>query len=134
MKEPVLLALIFADKVITEDNGKKGIIGTFTRFHSPQFPVVFPPWSIYVAFTNIQGSHKFSFELIHTEDDKVIFPLQGDFNVSAVDETVELGINIAGVTFPEPGKYYLVFKVDGTVVGARFLQVVRVDQAANKES
>ena len=133
MAEPVLLAILFADKVITEDNGKKGIIGTFTRFNAPSFPAVFQPWAIYVAFTNIHGPHKFSFELIKTDDNTVIFPVQGDFNVASKEETVELGINIAGVTFPAEGKYYLVFKINGETVGARFLQVSKVEPPAVKK-
>ncbi len=32
---------IINDRVITEDNGKKAIIGTFTQFNARQFPAVF---------------------------------------------------------------------------------------------
>jgi hypothetical protein len=35
MTEPVFVALLAADRVITEDNGKKAIIGTFTQFNAP---------------------------------------------------------------------------------------------------
>ena len=40
--EPVFVALLAADRVITEDNGKKAIIGTFTQFNAPKFPVFRP--------------------------------------------------------------------------------------------
>jgi hypothetical protein len=35
MKEPVCTALLFADRIIVENNGKKGIIGTFSRIFAP---------------------------------------------------------------------------------------------------
>jgi len=37
MEEINLHTLLFADKVITEDNGKKGIIGVFNIFNFPRF-------------------------------------------------------------------------------------------------
>ena len=38
MPEPVFVALLLADRVITEDNQKKAIIGTFTQFTVRQVP------------------------------------------------------------------------------------------------
>ena len=50
--EPVVVAMLFADQVIVEANtNKKTLVGTFNRFFSRKFPVRFPPWFIYVAFT-----------------------------------------------------------------------------------
>ena len=46
MGEPVFLALLTADRVITEKNDKKGIIGTFNKLAAPKFPARFPPWWI----------------------------------------------------------------------------------------
>ena len=37
MKEPVCTALLFADRIIVENNGKKGIIGTFSRIFALPF-------------------------------------------------------------------------------------------------
>jgi len=65
MAEPVLVALLFADRVIVEEkNKKKTIVGTFTRFYSDKFPVSFPPWYIYAAVTNISEDHSFSLNLV----------------------------------------------------------------------
>ena len=57
MPEPVFVALLIADRVITEDNQKKGIIGTFTQFTVRQVPAALPPWFIYAAVTNVVGEH-----------------------------------------------------------------------------
>ena len=42
MPEPVFVALLLADRVITEDNQKKGIIGTFNQFNLRQLPALLP--------------------------------------------------------------------------------------------
>jgi len=123
MDEPVLVGLIFADRIITEDNGKKGIIGTFTRFFSPSFPVAFPPWSIYAAVTNVSGEHNFSLTLIEDDNQNIIFKLTGKFEVKQKSDVVELIPSILGAVFPRPGKYTLLFFIDEEQIGARTLYV-----------
>lgn len=123
MDEPVLAGLLFADKIITEDNGKKGIIGTFTRFFAQTFPASFPPWAIYAAVTNVSGEHTFSLNLIEDETNQTILPLTGKFEVKQKSDVVELTPTIVGAVFPRPGKYTLLFLVDTEQIGARTLLV-----------
>ena len=67
MPEPVFVALLLADRVITEDNQKKAIIGTFTQFTVRQVPAGLPPWYVYAAVTNLAGEHPFSLNLVVDE-------------------------------------------------------------------
>lgn len=123
MSEPVLLALLFADRVITEDNGKKGIIGTFTRFVAQSFPVVFPPWSIYLAFTNAPGEHDLALNLSHPETNQVLVPIAGKVQSKTAEDVVELSFHIQNALFPRPGRYLLSAFLDGDVLGSRALSV-----------
>ncbi len=122
MPEPVLVGLLFADKVITENNGKKGILGTFTQFNAQNFPVIFPPWYLYAAVTNLVGKHRFALNLV-SEDNQVIVPLSGEFEVAEPLGVVELDPIIVSANFPRPGNYTLTFHVDGDFVGSRVLTV-----------
>jgi len=125
MGEPYLVGLLFADRVITEDNHKKGIIGTFTFFNSNQIPVIFPPWFIYSAATNITpGKHNFSLILSDRESQHVVFSIGGDFEVDDIKAVIEISIPCNAV-FPKFGTYSLIFNIDGKEVGARFLEVRR---------
>ncbi len=129
MAEPVLVGLLFADRVITENNGKKGIIGTFTRFHSPKFPVSFPPWFIYAAATNLApGKHTFALNLVRDSANQVIVPVSGEFEIKESSDVIELAPAIVGAVFPEAGKYTLAFYVDGEYVGARTLEIRFVEK------
>lgn len=127
MSEPVLVALLFADKVITENNGKKGIIGTFNRFQSPKFPVVFPPWAIYAALTNLGGVHQFELKLINNDTGQDLMPIKGEFRAEKLNDVVELVYNIGGVAFPEDGTYTLTLRIDQEMVGTRQLLVVKTN-------
>ncbi len=129
MAEPVLVALLFADRVIVEEkNKKKTIVGTFTRFYSDKFPVSFPPWYIYAATTNISGDHSFSLNLVLEKDMQVIIPINGKLKVENPRNVIELIFPIGQAIFPSPGKYTLTFNIDGTQVGSRILEIVQPEQ------
>lgn len=125
MSEPVLIALLFADRVITEDNKKKGIIGTFTRFHTEGFPVVFAPWYIYAATTNLEGEHSFSLNLVYDKEKQVIVPINGKFGANNLKDIIEIAIPVTKTVFPDEGIYTLTFNIDGTQIGSRILEVIK---------
>jgi hypothetical protein len=56
-------ALLIADRVIREDNGKRGIIGSFNTFNFPAFPAVAPPFVIYANLDDFTGEHEFSLSI-----------------------------------------------------------------------
>lgn len=127
MTEPVFVALLAADRVITEDNGKKAIIGTFTQFNARQFPAVFPPWFVYAAVTNLADEHSFSLNVVNDGTQQVVFSAAGQFKVDQPRKVVELVIPMVNVVFPSPGTYNLLFNVDGEQIGSRLLETAKVE-------
>lgn len=125
MPEPVFVALLLADRVITEDNQKKGIIGTFTQFTVRDVPAGLPPWYIYAAVTNIAGEHSFSVNLVVDRTQQVIFSAGGNLRVDDPRRVVELVIPVPNVVFPETGTYVVTFHVEGEQIGSRILDVVK---------
>ena len=128
MPEPVFVALLIADRVITEDNQKKGIIGTFTQFTVRQIPAGLPPWYIYAAATNIGGEHTFSLNLIFDRSQQVIFSAGGKVSVDDPRRVVELVIQVPNVVFPEEGTYNISFHIDGDLIATRILDVVKAPE------
>lgn len=130
MSEPVLVALLFADRVIVEKNNKKGIIGTFSRFYANDFPVVFAPWFVFAAVTNlVKGEHDFSLNLVYDKAKQVILPVSGKMKVEGASEVVEINIPVTGALFPGEGIYMLTFNIDGKQIGSRALEVLQRSQA-----
>ncbi|MBN2532667.1 MAG: hypothetical protein JXB88_07240 [Spirochaetales bacterium] len=125
MGEPVLVALLFADRVIEEKNHKKGIIGTFSRFYADTFPVQFPPWFIYAAVTNISGENSFSLNLVLEKAQQVILPISGKCQVDNTRSVVELIFPVFRAIFPEEGIYALTFNIEGLPIGSRILEVFK---------
>jgi hypothetical protein len=127
MPEPVFVALLLADRVITEDNQKKGIIGTFTQFTVRQAPVGLPPWFIYAAVTNLVGEHPFSINLVVDRTQQVIFSAGGNLRVDDARRVVELVIPVPNVVFPETGTYIVSFHIGGEQIGSRILDLVQAE-------
>ena len=127
MPEPVFVALLLADRVITEDNQKKAIIGTFTQFTVRQVPAGLPPWYVYAAVTNISGEHPFSLNLVVERTKQVMFSSGGTLRVDEPRRVVELVIPIPNVVFPETGTYIVSFHVGGEQIGSRILDVIQAD-------
>jgi hypothetical protein len=124
LREPVLNAILMADSIITEDNGKKVLIGLFNRFTFSTFPVQTPLWFIFTAFENVEGSCDFTLNLARSETMEVVCSVSGRVEIKDPAAGVELAIPLASVTFARPGAYVLSFILDGHVLGTRVLQVV----------
>lgn len=121
MKEPVCTALLFADRIIVENNGKKGIIGTFSKIYAPTFPVQTAPWGIYAAITNVVGKHDFALALTNIDTNQNILLIPGEMQSMNPEEVIELTFNTAGVGFPIPGKYSLSITVGGELLSSIIL-------------
>ena len=102
--EAVVLSLLCADRVITEERThKRSIIGTFTNFYSQQFPASFPPWFVYVSFANITGKHNLTVNIHNPNTDFNVFSASASLETEDKTAQVELAIPVHGASFPEPG-------------------------------
>jgi len=129
--EPVLVALLFADRVLVEEgNHKKTIVGTFTQFYSERFPVVFPPWFIYAAATNFAGEFSFSVNLVLEKDRQVVLGISGKVKADNRNKVNEFIFPIQRAIFPSAGTYSLTFNIGGVQVGSRLLEVIPQPQTA----
>lgn len=122
--EPVLLALLLADKVITEkDTNKRSIIGTFNNFWAAQFPASFPPWFVYVAFANVEGQHSLTVNIENRENTFNIYSANADFTSQDKTAQIEIPIPIVNARFPNQGKYEVSVSIDAKTLAARTLNV-----------
>jgi hypothetical protein len=133
MGEPVFLALLTADRVITEKNDKKGIIGTFNRLGTTKLPVSFPPWWIYASATNLVGEHSFAIEVFSGNDGKKLFSANGNINIGDANQVIEIAIPVVACAFPAAGSYSVLFSLDEMQIGARVLHVAKIDGPNNPD-
>ena len=119
MNNIVCDALLFADKVITEDNGKKGVIGIFDSVAVRSFPGAVPPFHIFVILRNLsEGDHETTFALTREESQQVLLSIPGEIHVRQPRGKIEMAFPVQGVIFHKPGKYELTVHVDGSFVAS----------------
>lgn len=126
MSEVVVYALLFADKVIIEQQtDKKSAIGIFTDFNLQKFPTQPPPWHILCMVGNLSaGQHQFGINISHDGSTSVIWSAGGEFELPDSGMNIELALEVAA-QFPKPGRYTVSVHIDGsaTPVLARGIEV-----------
>lgn len=119
-------ALLIADRVIKEDNGKRGIIGSFNTFNFPVFPVKAPPFFVYANLEDFQGEQEFSVTIVRSGAELVVFSAGGEIRFKEGDAEAELIFPALGVVFPKDGIYYLILKIGNSQYGSRKIIVNRL--------
>lgn len=125
--QPQCIALLFADRVFREDNGKFGVLGIFDAFNFPQFPIVTPPWGIFILLSNLSsGKHPLTINLVHDQTDAVVLPFVGELNIAEEDAPAQINLPVNGVLLPAPGDYTLTLNLDGKQIASRRLHVNQI--------
>ena len=120
-------ALLMADRVIQENNGKRGIIGSFNTFNFSKFPATAPPFYVYANIEDFEGIHEFSVTVAREGAELVGFSAGGETKFEPGKEA-EIIIPAFGVTFPKEGIYNLIFRVGNEQYGSRRI-IVDLKQA-----
>jgi len=123
MPEPLLTALLMADTIVSEDNGKKVLVGVFSKFNFPQFPAQVPPWFLYAGVENLEGHNTFTFNLAREDTQEVAFSAGGEMQIQDPTSGVEIVLMVPPIIFRSHGIYVLQFLVNGQVLISRNLPV-----------
>jgi len=116
-------AFLLADRVIREENGKVGIIGSFNTFNFPVFPTVAPPFFAYVNLEDFSGEQEFSVNIVKEGADFVVGSHGGEIKFADPSGEAELAIPFVGVRFPKAGIYNVLLTVNSYQYGSRKLIV-----------
>ena len=123
MAELVVHALLCCDRIITENNGKKGLIGVFQSFQFPKLPATNLPWFIYAALGNMDpGEHEFTLNITHDESSNVVFSQTGQMKINSDRDDVELVLPVV-CRFQKFGAHLITLHMAGAVVASRVLRV-----------
>ena len=124
MYELVVHALLCCDRIITENNGKKGLIGVFQSFQFSHVPSPAVPWFIYGALGSVsRGTHEFSVTVTHGQSSEEVATRSGEIHVAGEREDVELVLPIT-CNFSHFGAYVITLEVGDELVASRILRVI----------
>lgn len=125
-------ALLCCDRIITEDNGKKGLIGVFHSFQFPRVPIASPPWFIYCSVGSMtRGTHGFGIGITHGQSSDEVFARRGEIRIRREREDLELVVPVT-CTFENFGVHLITLEIEEETVASRILRVVPAPAAAGR--
>ena len=127
--KPVVLALVICDTVRREDNGKHILVGTYTQWNSPQFPIKIGNMGVYCVLTSVPRSGDLSF-LFRVDDVEHTFstPL-GPFHIENKGDRrgiIEIAANFQNLPVPREGSYELAVLWDGELLAQRRIDALKI--------
>jgi hypothetical protein len=116
--------LLFADRVITENNGKRGIIGAFNCFNFRSIPAASPPWFAFISLDNLmEGPHQLTINVARRGTSEVVFSGGMEFRIPDPSRGFEVAFPIPPLQFPKDGQYVVSLTVDAKDLHERLMQV-----------
>ncbi len=122
---PVLQALILADRIYTEDSGKRLIIGTFSRIWCKSFPMrlAASTWA-YVLLTDVYQEVDLQLRFVRLRDNSVLLQSH-PMRIPAKDPLTPLDIvvEVPPLPLPEAGAYAFECWAGNHLIGSSRLRV-----------
>ena len=105
---PSVVALLLADHVYSEPNGKHVIAGTFAAMYAPGFPTIHPSSTLFLELTGFSGEHSLDVRLYRLRDGHELGK-SPPRRIKHDDRALHLQIIISlpPLRFEEPGPYAL---------------------------
>jgi hypothetical protein len=121
---PSVLALLTADGLHRDSQGKSYILGVFNRINALHFPARHPPVSVYVALTDGYGSVELELCLVRIADEnRPLFSSEFQVEFDNPLDVIETNHVVPAVRFPAPGDYRWQVGCQGEILCERRLIV-----------
>ena len=124
---PEVKAFLLCDYVLHEaGSNKKSLIGIFEQVNSPRFPFRHGRMSVYANLADAHGSYELTLRLVRLQDGKILLEAKG-MRVQVADplQVSELGVNLEGIVFEEPGKYEFVLYANEQFLQSKPFRVMK---------
>lgn len=123
------LSILVCDDVYRDESTKKQIIvGTFNRIAGHEFPIRHPKMTVLLSVTNGRGKYELKVSVVNASTDALLMEVSGPFAMDNPLNIIDINLEIVGIIFPVPGKYWVNVEVDGELIASRPIQVEKVEK------
>jgi hypothetical protein len=127
MQDIQCLAVLSADRVWREDNGKIGMAGIFEHFNLTKFPAQVFPFFLYVRLSNVPaGKHELVTNVIEKNSKVVAASLTLNFETPEDQEILQLNYPVPPLVLPTPGEYGVNVSVNGVLLAEHIIKAILV--------
>jgi hypothetical protein len=127
--KPEVKAFLLCDYVIHEAvTNKKSLIGIFEQVNVGRLPFRLARMSVYANLADAHGNYDLSLRLVRLRDGKILLEAKG-IRLSVADplQVSELGMNLEGVVFEEPGKYEFALYANDQFLQSKPFRVAKLE-------
>lgn len=130
---PECISIIVCDDIFRDERTKKlVIVGTFNQIHANKFPFAYPgKLCVLLSLTNGRGEFGLDIIVEHAETEKPVLEIKGRMKLDSPLTIADVDTQFRGVTFPVPGKYWIVARANGETIGQR---PIVVKQSGEKDA
>ena len=133
---PECISIIVCDDLYRDERTKKlVIVGTFNQIHGTSFPFAYPgKLCVLLSLTNGRGEFELSISVEHAATEKPVLEIKGNMKIENPMSVVDVDTQLRGVTFPVPGKYWIVACADGERIGQRPIVVAQPSERGSNDA
>lgn len=118
------IALVVCDNVYESKEGKRALVGLFTKIIARKCPAYHGKLCVYVSITNVKRFTSCKVEIVHGESDTAVVAAEGPMPDNADPLAVwDLVFEFRHLVFEHPGKYFVRFFGNNHLLFERPFQV-----------
>lgn len=122
---PVALGLFLCDQAIVEEATRKtSLVGMFNHLTAKQFPFLPPPFTVFAALTDGQGTGRIALVVSRLETGEGIHAFRTTANFPDRLAISRMRFRIRECRFPQPGMYEFTLLIDDEWVAHNRLQIL----------
>jgi hypothetical protein len=124
---PECLSMIICDDVYRDERTRKTVlVGAFSTICAASFPCAHPKMVAFFTLTNGRGEYDLSLKVEHEQTGATLLEMKGPLRLSNPLDICDFHVEILGLRFPEPGKYWIFLAVNGEIIKQRPFLVQKV--------
>lgn len=117
---PKVKTILLCQRVLVDKTAQDvSLIGVFDTVAAERFPFVLPRIAVYTQLLEARGDYEFAATLVDLREELPELGTSEPIHVSSEDplRTIEVVVEVKGITIPHEGKYEFQVRANGQVIG-----------------
>jgi hypothetical protein len=134
-RKPTCISILICDDVYRDEITKKlVVVGTFNRINAESFPCKHGRVVVLFSITDGQGEYELSLSIEHERSGVEVARIRGPITIHDPLAIHDINVTLDKLQFVEPGKYWVMVKVDGEIIQQRPFFVMPRQDVSRKEN
>ncbi|MFA9477097.1 hypothetical protein ACERK3_02200 [Phycisphaerales bacterium AB-hyl4] len=131
---PLCISIVVCDAIYRDARTNNLVMaGAFNEIRATAFPACHPKMCVVFTVTNGRGKNEVALTVEHEESGVQIVEIRGPIVLDNPLQIADFDIELRGVVFPKPGKYWIAVSANGELLAHRPILLKLVEPKVKKE-